>query len=357
MTETPLLEILIGTYGRPLQAIDAVKSSLSINGNRVRVHCHSNGYEEKLEFLRNLDPRLRFGNFDKNQGPIKNWKKLISESNARFCMLLSDEDKINFDYIPKLLNWLEEKEEYMSVACCAIFDETENKYYYRPKQNIELINFQYTLFCRPIQLSYMSGYIFNVRILKLLDLDDLFNESIGNTYPHINTTHALLQYGLQGLFNHPIILKGVDQKVGGHAYEHLKNESQKESEIKNRKLNPHVYGAYARARQFYYMHNQIAKIKYPIFLFGRIMYDLDLVLRFYYCIKISNLDTGQNVDYFVEISRAKVDAQLNYEFRNNFVSQYFHILFKQTIYGKITVLISLFISSMRRVFGHRYTEK
>jgi len=339
MNDTPLLEILIGTYGRPLQAIEAVKSCLLINDQRIRIVCHSNGPEEKLEFLRNVDPRLKYGNFDENRGPRENWKKLISESTAKYCMLLSDEDRVNSNYFPTLLNWLDNNEKRMSAATCAVFDEVDHKYYYKHKQSEEFYKLRCTIFSEIFLHSYISGYIFNRRMLKFLNLHDLYKETIGNSYPHINMSHELLQHGLIGIFDYPLILKGIDYKVGGDSYGHLTHQVAINIEKNCKYLNPKVYGAYARGRGFYYMHNKIREVRKPIVLFSKIKYDLFLIRLYYNFIQDSNSLTGDAVDYFTEIEKAKRDAIQNGEFYNNLISQNFHKLFK---YYQIEKTITLF---------------
>ena len=56
LSVSPFIEVLIGTYARPLRTIDAIKSVLQLNLDSVIVRCNSNGYEPLLEeFCKNRD--------------------------------------------------------------------------------------------------------------------------------------------------------------------------------------------------------------------------------------------------------------------------------------------------------------
>ena len=322
---SPLLEILIATYNRPNRAINAVNSCLKLDDDRIVVSCSSNGKEEKLMFLQNFHPRLRFSYFETNHGPNKNWGKLLRESRARFSLLLSDEDTIDPDLLLELLNWLEANNE-ISVANVGVLN-TDKSVYYEPNRFFEELDLKKTLKLFSEQTGYLSGYTFNNLYLKKIDLDFYIKESPGNVYGHINLAHKLLAYGNHGLFSKFVVIKGVDDKFGGHAYEHAIDEK----EVNLSKLNPDVYGSYARACQFYYMQNIIRKSFPDLTNWQLLFFDFDLLIGFYQATKNGNDNCGQNVDIFSEVKRAKLNSGITGVFSGTFTSYIFLYLFKLNI--------------------------
>lgn len=320
--EHPLLEVLIATYNRPNRAINAVESCLKLEDDRILVSCNSNGREEKLLFLENFHPRLRFGYFETNQGPNKNWGKLLRESRAKFSLLLSDEDTIDPDLLLELLIWLETNNR-ISVANVGVLN-TDKSVYYEPNRFFEELDLKKTLKLFSEQTGYLSGYIFNNLYLKKIDLDFYIKESPGNVYGHVNLAHKLLAYGNHGLFSKFVVIKGVDDKLGGHAYEHATDEK----EVNLSKLNPDVYGSYARAFQFYYMQNIIRKSFPDLTNWQLLFFDLDLLISFYEASINGNTNCGQNVNVFIEVKRAKSNASNTGVFSRTFTSYIFLYLFK-----------------------------
>jgi hypothetical protein len=318
---SPLIEILIATYNRPDRAINAVNSCLKLDDDRIVVSCSSNGKDEKLMFLQNFHPRLRFSYFESNQGPNKNWGKLLRESRARFSLLLSDEDTIDPDLLLELLYWLETNNN-ISVANVGVLD-TDKSVYYEPNSFFEELDLKKTLLLFPEQTSYLSGYIFNNLYLKNINLDYYLIESPGNAYGHINLAHKLLAHGNHGLFSKFVVNKGVDDKFGGHAYEHI-NDSLSTNNVK---LNPEVYSSFARAMQFYYMHSIIRKSLLNATFWQLFIYDLDLIIAFYFGVKKGNENCGLNDDNKVEVVKALDYAKNNGEYLGTFTSFLFKYLF------------------------------
>lgn len=92
-----VLEVLIPTYGRPESATVAIESVLVCNDERISVRCNSNGYEPLLEKYRDYDQRLIYDCFPQNRGFQENLLHLYKNTNAKFSMLLSDEDRLSID--------------------------------------------------------------------------------------------------------------------------------------------------------------------------------------------------------------------------------------------------------------------
>jgi hypothetical protein len=289
----PLLEILIGTYKRPDFAIKAVNSCLSIEDDRLNVFCHSNGYDEKLNYLNSLGSRVRYGYFEKNMGVWKNYGKLLSETRGKYCMILSDEDRINTRDIIMFLDWLEKDcDPDIAVINCSIYDEDKKKYYYRPSNNLTNFGLSYVLYCEAWQHTVISGFVYRVSFLESIDIEHDLRKSLGNVYCHINLATSLLKSAKHAVYRNPVVIKGKGATTGGEAYEHIK---QTDGDMRHKYgVNPKIYSAYARGRQFFYMQRKIHSL-YPNRRVALFFYDLRNVIYFYNCIVRSNRVTGRSV--------------------------------------------------------------
>lgn len=280
------LEILIPTYGRPASAADAIKSCLSSNDPRISVRCNSNGTEPSLELFRSFDPRLIYDCFETNCGVHANFYHLLSNATARFCMLLSDEDRIDSNGLKSFLDYLDACPETIQVISCSIFDSVNNKYYRRLNlihQEADVdINVQQSLQLIP---SYMSGLVFCKNGLNSVELKHYLLPSDGNAYPHLDIANILLTNGYMRFYNEKLVLKGADQQTGGDGYSHRTQSSA--TLPGNLDLNPRIYGPRARVRQFYYRDQLIYQLRPYLKTF------------YYYLAKLNN---------FIEYSRTVINS-------------------------------------------------
>ena len=336
-----LLEILIPTYNRTDRAIEAIQSCLSVNDSRIGIFCHSNGKDSKLELFSLKQPGVRYGYFDINQGPIKNGEKLLKNSIGRFCMILSDEDKIHSLNTKKLLDFLEAYDQKFAVVNCGILNLENNETYFTPfPLNKSAITFKEALLTRPTQISYLSGYIYNTKILHKINFDYYLKESLGNSYSFINIAHKLLEHGKQGLFHDTIILMGKRATKGGHSFEHIVEET-----TMNIKLNHDVVGAKARARQFFYMHKTARTIN--IILFAKfLLYDLELLRDALRGLMIANFESGHDDNIYEETKKALNEAIDEQEYFSNWASIAFYQIVK---YDKISFSIPILKSIIKLV--------
>ena len=72
----------------------AINSVLRCSDHRVGIRCHSNGEDERLAEYCRSDERVSYGSFKDNRGSAENFYKLYQDTQAKFCMLLSDEDSV-----------------------------------------------------------------------------------------------------------------------------------------------------------------------------------------------------------------------------------------------------------------------
>ncbi len=245
------LEILIPTYRRPAGAAQAIESCLANPTERLSVRCNSNGYQPELEKYRNHDVRLTYECFATNRGVHANFLHLLQSTTARFCMLLSDEDSIDPDGVPRFLDFLDQCPESTRVVTSSIFDLEANRFYFRADDRFAGLELDLAVvMALSLVPSYMSGCVFSVRRLAEVDLAALFTASPGNAYPHIDVAWHLLRGGYLRTYQPQFVLKGKDIQEGGDGYSHRTSCESRAAE--NLDLNPNIYGAHARARQFYY---------------------------------------------------------------------------------------------------------
>ena len=341
-----VLEILIPTYNRPESAQAAIESVLVCNDDRLTVSCNSNGFEPSLEKYRESNKRIKYDCFQSNKGPNLNIKKLLNESNAKFCMLLSDEDRINSKDYKNILDYLENLDEGIKVIACSVFDKLKNNYYWKPSSRISSSNIHSYVALNPLS-TYMTGLIFRVESLKALNNDELMNQSAGNSYIHLDITLHLLLNGKLGFFHERFVEKGADLEFGGDGYSHKSQDlSNNMSKIENQDLNPLVYGPKARVRQFYYRENILNKLKSQIGFISFCIGKLNYIDFFYRSILRSDklVVMPKNVVLKDEVLAAYAKSKDNKEFSGSTASLIFTflIVFPKFVTHPIFFIISNF---------------
>jgi hypothetical protein len=323
MNNSKTLEVLIPTYNRPERVVQTIKSCLAIKDPRLSVRCNSNGFESSLEKLRNLDKRLVYDCFETNQGILANMLFLLNKSSARYAMLLSDEDKLNENGAKKILDFLDELPDVISVISCSIFDEGANNYYFLPRTS-DSYNFnlnEYMMLGMPAP-SYISGLIFSTKTLRGINLERLYRYSVGNAYPHLDLLIGLLEQGSLRFYSNNFVIKGVEHDFGGEGYEHRSTSKGLASD--NLDLNPLVYGPKARARQFYYQDQVITNAK-NVNEFSRMIAKLYNFIAFYEAIKNSGNVTilPKGCDIRQEVFIAKYESIFHDEWSGSIFSKTF----------------------------------
>lgn len=321
------LEILIPTYGRPESAASAIKSCLASNDTRISVRCNSNGTEPSLEPFRSSDPRLIYDCFETNRGVHANFYCLLSNTTARFCMLLSDEDRIDSNGLKSFLDFLDTCPETIQVISCSIFDSVSNKYYRRLNwihQDADInINAQLSLQLIP---TYMSGLVFCKKGLMSVELRNYLFPSDGNAYPHLDIANILLTNGYLRFYNDKLILKGADQQAGGDGYSH--RTLNWPVSTGNLDLNPKVYGPRARARQFYYRDHLIYLLRPHLKTFYFYLARLNNYIEYSRTVinspKVVIMESG--VQLANEVKIALLEAKNNNEYVDSFATRLFAIV-------------------------------
>ena len=348
----PLLEILIPTFNRNESAKAAIESVIDCNDQRLTVRCNSNGYEPNLEKFRNFDSRVKYDCFKSNRGPQANSMKLFDETNAKFCMLLSDEDRVNNKNYENILNFLENIDKNTQVIACSIFDQSTNDYYWKPSLRTKESNINNFVALSPLS-TYMTGLIYRVKSLK-----SLTNPSEANAYAHLDITLHMLRNGKLRFFHDRFVEKGEDLKFGGDGHSHkLKNSYKSLIDNKNPDLNPLVYGPKARARQFYYRENLLNKLKSEIntvsFLIGKLNY-IDF---FYRSIMRSNklVILPKKIVLKNETMTAYLDSRNKNENSGSKTSSFFKLLLR--LPGYIANPIFFIVSYINKLIRMAYMMK
>lgn len=350
------LEILIPTYGRPESAAEAIESCLINSDQRISVRCNSNGFEPSLEKYRNYDTRLNYSSFDFNRGASINFLYLLQHTQARFCMFLSDEDRIKASEVTKFLDFLDNCQDSIKVISCSVYNLQQKVYYIFPNNKISHIdhdlNSSLALNLIP---TYMSGLCFFVSDLMKLNLTNLTNPTMGNAYSHIDIARQLLINGILRFYVSPFVLKGVDIKEGGDGYSHRKNIQLRTDG--NFDLNPLVYGPKARARQYFYSDKMLVNYRKNTNFISFFMVKMNTFLFFYHKVLFSDKITviQKNSSIKNEVKLALKEAKSLHEYSLfSFLSFIFYPLIK--IPKKINLIFITIFSRTNRLFQSIYVK-
>ncbi len=343
MESNVLLSILIPTFNRPESVKRAINSCIEINDNRVNLFINSNGFQEDLEYLRNFNERVIYSNFDVNKGAILNFKYLLNKSNGKFSLFLSDEDYINSNQLLYFLDWLDLNKN-ISVGFCKIINEVDGINYFYINKN--KLSFKYITFMNPYVHTYMSGYIINNSLLSNINLDNVFSNHSSNVYPHVVLSFHLLKLRNGAFFNGNLIIKGEEKRIGGDSHSHVNS-------IQNTNyLNPSIYGAYARAMQYYFLLDSFNKIQKPnIFNFYNLIFDIYLTIDFVKAIELSESVTGLKDDIFLVTKTAQKDSIYNGIEIKGFISKNFYNFLNNSLFRIVLKAIDLFRRFTNKFFN------
>tara|TARA_B100001287_G_scaffold262264_1_gene252016 strand:- start:58 stop:1152 length:1095 start_codon:yes stop_codon:yes gene_type:complete len=348
----PVLEILIPTFKRSHSAKEAIENVLACDDDRLTVRCNSNGFESALEKYRNLDARVNYDSFESNRGFQENLHKLLADTDAKFCMILSDEDRIDVNEYQKILSFLENLSSSISVVICSISFKEKSGFYWRPNQKFSEIDIHDCVALNPIP-TYVSGYIFRVDSLRDIDLKSFFSSSIGNVYHFSDVSLYLLPKNKLKYYHDRFVEMGPAIKYGGDGHSHKLPDS-KTNEIKNLDLNPSIYGPKPRARQFFYRENLLHKLKGDIGYISLFIGKLNYVEFFYESIMDSEnkVILSQNMILKDEALAGIYDSKENKEYSGSLTARFFEMLLHNPRY--ISDLIMITVSTLNKIFRKIY---
>jgi hypothetical protein len=350
----PVLQILVPTFNRSAAAQEAIENVLACSDERLTVWCNSNCYDLALEKYRNLSSRVKYDFFEIDRGLKGNLYKLLSESSAKFCMILSDEDRINTDEYNKILDYLENISSNIKVVSCSIYNSRESGPKYMPNQSLSEIDIHDFVALSPTP-NYISGYIYCVDSLKTIDLKSAFNPSIGNVYHFIDASLFMLLHGEMKFYHNRFVESGPEIKFGGEGYDHRSKDSNVEThKTQNEDLNPNIYGPKVRARQFFYRENLLHKLKDNIGHIPLFIGKLNYVVFFY-----KNIMNSENIVIFTENMILKdealagyYDAKKNKEYSGSLTACFFKMLlhYPRYVTDIIMIIVSTFNKILRKIY-------
>ena len=203
----PLLEICYPTFNRVEACILNVREVLKCEDSRFKIHISSNCPAPELVHAFSGNSKVKIHEFQTNQGFALNVKYLLVTSDARYKLLMSDEDTIESSNLIKLLDFLGSS-------------NSRNSVYYSPSyENYSLgtilqlsnktLNYREVMLTHPMNPTYLSGYIFQPTTYRNLNIDPFFEDWPVNAYPFIKLRNEILRNG--GKF---MILSGMNFKQG-----------------------------------------------------------------------------------------------------------------------------------------------
>ena len=236
-----LLQVVVCTYNRTDAAIRAVKSVINADLDDVGVIIHSNSPDSELSrFMNANDLAQYYGEHVSNLGGVANFESAVKLFDARYIMLLSDEDELDLEGFKSIIERLR------SLKDIDIFALSPVKDYFQLSSTEDFIaDRKEALTAYSWILTYMSGFIFPSKIVDNSHFSRYFRDC---SYSHLIYK---MMMGVDDLFvipKQPYVIKNDDVMYGGDAYEHV----EKGGLAPGHKLkNPTVYGFEGRVAQYY----------------------------------------------------------------------------------------------------------
>lgn len=179
-----ILSFCIPSYNRGHRAIQLVENLLESEFDaEIEIVISNNGSKENkqgYEFIKNIkDTRLKYHEFEENQGVVENCCKVLELAQGRFAVLVTDEETVRLDNIGYYLYEISSNPEIAIIHTNTGGGENikERKVYPEKKK----------IFSLRIQ-SYMGGHIYNKFYLQQYDVLNKMRMKKENalvyTYPH-----------------------------------------------------------------------------------------------------------------------------------------------------------------------------
>lgn len=237
-----LLTIAIPTYNRESVLRSHFQQGI-YNSLAYDFFISSNGKLKEPSFFESKG--IRINEFDNNMGAAKNFEYLLSKSNSKYVMLLSDEDFIDFTELPMFLQSLKSANENVGFIKASIRsqDKAGNV---KPELRGHYDLNRFVKKGLPLR-TYMSGFVYKKAALNDINLTQIMeqrydNEFHTNVYPQNNLVLKILEAGHQICgYERPLIIKGKEAGSGGDSHSHGSTG-----------LNPLIYSQAARERQLAY---------------------------------------------------------------------------------------------------------
>lgn len=210
----PLLTIGIPTYNRGKRALETIRQILAFPLDfEIEIVVSNNGTKNQTFFyyneIQNInDNRIRYYQFDENQGVSLNICQVAEMARGDFLLFLSDEDSINLPVLYKMMTDLVEDRENIGMYKPASTQHYKNVFIdVRKSRGMDALDeFAY-------KSNYLSGNTFNVTLLKEINAIDYVKNNQENEiaflYPHMCFELFVAQFGDVISSTEILIIEGV----------------------------------------------------------------------------------------------------------------------------------------------------
>jgi glycosyltransferase involved in cell wall biosynthesis len=212
-----LLSFCIPTYNRGQRALASVQHILKLPYTEeieiiVSDNCSPDvdGYYKELSLIK--DSRLKYHRNHENVGFARNWLKIIELAQGKYVYTLSDEDFVNVDRIPRLLELLQSESEIGAIHV-SMQPISEN---IAPKNSLQyegdrlLVKGSQAVLQYAFRHKYISGNIYNREYVQKNQLFERVWENIDkhSIYPHIYLEALLCTQGNVMVLSDILCLEG-----------------------------------------------------------------------------------------------------------------------------------------------------
>lgn len=220
-----LLSFCIPTYNRGHRALESVKHVLQLHDKNIEVVVCDNGSPDGdgcyKEISQIEDARLRYYRNENNILAAFNILKVIENARGKYVFLLSDEDFVNLDAVPKLLQTLAKAKNVSALKGSMKPKEAGaqplNCIQFKNDEEIR-VGYDALMHCS-FAFNYLSGAIYNRDIIIEKKIIDRLAENIDKyyAYPHLYLEVLLCTAGNYKLLKDFICLEGKGEKDGDQA--------------------------------------------------------------------------------------------------------------------------------------------
>lgn len=223
----PLLTIAFPTYKRAHRIVDTINDTLQHKSKDIEVIVcdNSEDYDTK-NILENIkDKRFSYYRNGRNLGFCGNFKQCIMNANGNFVLIVSDEDRIHHSALNDILNIIEDNgggnHIISEIISGVAYIEEINRYYVAPPKNKNSFlksNQIKKHYIYKLLRSYISGFLFNVKIAKKVyetKMKDFENTETYFYFPFWILSWLSLESGGVYTYNtKPLILKTQNEAKG-----------------------------------------------------------------------------------------------------------------------------------------------
>lgn len=198
-----ILSFCIPTYQRGGRALAAVQHVLQLASSPIEVIVCDNASVDDdgsyHEIATIKDKRLKYYRNDENIGFAKNWLKTIEHAQGKYVFIISDEDLVNIEVVPKILSMLHKEKKIAALkgSMQPIDSQVEN---YSCSLQLDTALFQKgyeALINCAFRFNYISGAIYNRELILEHQLYIPLAQGIErhSAYPHLYLEALLCTVG------------------------------------------------------------------------------------------------------------------------------------------------------------------